>query len=145
MTLHAVRWSCDRREVHRGSHMVLGVGTDLIEIARIEKSVARFGDHFLDRVFTSGEIAYCRQKKHAAESLAARFAAKEAGAKALGTGISRGITWKEIEVRRNPGERPTLHFSGRAAERAKQMGVKRLSLSLSHSRDVAFAVVIAED
>jgi len=125
--------------------MVLGVGTDLIEIARIEKSVARFGDHFLDRVFTSGEIAYCRQKKHAAESLAARFAAKEAGAKALGTGISRGITWKEIEVRRNPGERPTLHFSGRAAERAKQMGVKRLSLSLSHSRDVAFAVVIAED
>ena len=125
--------------------MVLGVGTDLIEIARIEKSVARFGDHFLDRVFTSGEIAYCRQKKHAAESLAARFAAKEAGAKALGTGISRGITWKEIEVRRNPGERPTLHLSGRAAERAKQMGVNRLSLSLSHSRDVAFAVVIAED
>jgi len=125
--------------------MVLGVGTDLIEIARIEKSVARFGDHFLDRVFTSGEIAYCRQKKHAAESLAARFAAKEAGAKALGTGISRGITWKEIEVRRNPGERPTLHLSGRAAERASQMGVNRLSLSLSHSRDVAFAVVIAED
>ena len=123
----------------------MGVGTDLIEIARIEKSVARFGDHFLDRVFTSGEIAYCRQKKHAAESLAARFAAKEAGAKALGTGISRGITWKEIEVRRNPGERPTLHLSGRAAERAKQMGVNRLSLSLSHSRDVAFAVVIAED
>jgi holo-[acyl-carrier protein] synthase len=123
----------------------LGVGTDLIEIARIEKSVARFGDHFLDRVFTAGEIAYCRQKKHAAESLAARFAAKEAGAKALGTGISRGITWKEIEVRREPGERPTLHLSGRASERAKQMGVKRLSLSLSHSRDVAFAVVIVED
>ena len=125
--------------------MVLGVGTDLIEIARIEKSVTRFGDHFLDRVFTPGEIAYCRQKKHAAESLAARFAAKEAGAKALGTGISRGIIWKEIEVRRNPGERPTLHLSGRAAERASQMGVNRLSLSLSHSRDVAFAVVIAED
>lgn len=125
--------------------MVLGIGTDLIEIARIEKSVAKFGDHFLHRVFTPGEIAYCYQKKHAAESLASRFAAKEAGAKALGTGISRGVTWKELEVRRNPGERPTLHLTGRAAELAKRMGIVRLSLSLSHSRELAFAVVIAEN
>lgn len=126
--------------------MVLGVGTDLIEIARIEESIAQFGERFLSRVFTAGEIAYCRtKKKNAAESFAARFAAKEAGAKALGTGISRGVSWKELEVRRDPGERPTLHLSGRAAERARAMGVQRLSLSLSHSRDVALAVVIAED
>lgn len=125
--------------------MVLGVGTDLIEISRIGVSVAQFGERFLHRIFTPIEIAYCQKKKNAAESYAARFAAKEAGAKALGTGISRGVSWKEFEVRREPGERPTLHLSGRAAERAFAMGVTRLSLSLSHSRDVALAVVIAED
>ncbi|WP_260706214.1 holo-ACP synthase [Edaphobacter flagellatus] len=126
--------------------MVLGVGTDLIEIRRIEESIAQFGERFLNRVFTAGEIAYCQaKKKGAAESFAARFAAKEAGAKALGTGISRGVRWKELEVRRQPGERPTLHLSGRAAELANKMGLRRLSLSLSHSRDVALAVVIAED
>lgn len=125
--------------------MVLGVGTDLIEISRIAESISQFGERFLDRVFTPVEIAYCRQKKHAAESFAARFAAKEAGAKALGTGISRGISWKELEVRREPGERPTLHLSGRAQDLAAGMGVRRLSLSLSHSRNVALAVVIAED
>jgi holo-[acyl-carrier protein] synthase len=124
--------------------MVLGIGTDLTEIKRIEQSVARFGDRFLERVFTPGEIAYCLQKKASAESFAARFAAKEAGAKALGTGISRGISWREIEVRRQPGERPTLHLSGRAAERAARMGVTRTSLSLTHSRELAMAVVIME-
>lgn len=125
--------------------MILGVGTDMIEINRIERSIEQFGDRFLHRIFTAEEIAYCQlKKKHAAESFAARFAAKEAGAKALGTGISRGITWKEIEVRRKPGERPTLHFSGRALNRAERMGVTGLSLSLTHSRDHALAVVIAE-
>src|SRR5580698_334300 len=103
--------------------MVLGLGTDLIETKRVQESIDRFGERFLERVFTAGEIAYCLRKKNAAESLAARFAAKEAGAKALGTGISRGISWKEIEVRREMGKRPTLHWSGRAAERAKAMGV----------------------
>lgn len=126
--------------------MVLGLGTDLIEIARIKESIERHGDRFLHKVFTEGEIAYCLIKKiNSAESFAARFAAKEAGAKALGTGISRGVSWKELEVRREPGERPTLHLSGRAAERAAQMGVRILSLSLTHSRDVAMAVVVAED
>jgi len=126
--------------------MVLGLGTDLIEISRIEESIAQFGERFLQRIFTPGEIAYCQQKKKtSAESFAARFAAKEAGAKALGTGISRGVSWKEIEVRRLPGERPTLHLSGRAAERAASMGVRNLSLSLSHGRDLAIAVVVAED
>jgi len=126
--------------------MVLGVGTDMMEIARIGASVERYGEQFLQRVFTVGEIAYCRRKKrNAAESFAARFAAKEAGAKALGTGISQGISWREIEVLREPGGRPLLEFSGRAAERARAMGVKRASLSLTHSRDVAMAVVILED
>jgi holo-[acyl-carrier protein] synthase len=125
--------------------MVLGLGTDLIEIERIQQSLDRFGERFTRKVFTEGEIAYCERKKHAAESFASRFAAKEATAKALGTGISRGIQWKEIEVRREPGERPTLHLSGRAAERAAMMGVRNLQLSLTHSRDVAMAVVVAEN
>lgn len=125
--------------------MILGIGTDMIEISRIERSIEQFGERFLDRVFTPGEIAYCQQKKkHAGESFAARFAAKEAGAKALGTGISRGITWKEIEVRRKPGGPPTLHLAGRALKRADQLGIARISLSLTHGRDLAMAVVIAE-
>jgi len=125
--------------------MVIGLGTDLIEIERIEHSVARFGERFLERVFTPGEIAYCQAKKGSAESFAARFAAKEAGAKALGTGISRGVSWKEFEVKRKPGQRPELHLSGRAAEIARELGVKRMSLSLTHSRQMSMAVVVAED
>jgi len=126
--------------------MVLGLGTDLIEIERVQASIDRFGDRFLERLFTPGEIAFClRKKSRAAESFAARFAAKEAGAKALGTGISRGVGWKEIEVRREAGERPTLHLSGRASERAAAMGVRRLQLSLTHSKALALAVVVAED
>ena len=125
--------------------MVIGVGTDLMENARIERSIARFGEAFLKRVFTPGEVAYCQARKNFAESFAARFAAKEAGAKALGTGISRGVSWREFEVRRKPGQRPELYLSGRAQEIARALGVKRLSLSLTHSRDFAMAVVIAED
>jgi holo-[acyl-carrier protein] synthase len=126
--------------------MVLGVGTDLMETKRIEESIERFGDRFLERVFTAAEIAYCqRKKKNAAESFAARFAAKEAGAKALGTGISRGVTWKEFEVRREASGQPTLHLSGRAAELAGAMGVRRMQLSLTHSRELAMAVVVVED
>jgi holo-[acyl-carrier protein] synthase len=125
--------------------MILGLGTDLIEIERVQQSLARFGQRFMERVFTEGEIAYCKQKKHSAESFAARFAAKEAAAKALGTGIAHGISWREIEVRRNPGERPTLHLMGRAAERADSMGVRHLQLSLTHNNSVAMAVVVAEN
>jgi holo-[acyl-carrier protein] synthase len=125
--------------------MVVGLGTDLIEIVRIQASIDRYGEQFLRRVFTEGEIVYCmRKKRNAAESFAARFAAKEAGAKALGTGISQGVSWREIEVRRAQGQRPELEFSGRAAERAKAMGVRGISLSLTHSRDVAMAMVVLE-
>jgi holo-[acyl-carrier protein] synthase len=125
--------------------MVLGLGTDLIETGRVQQSIDRFGDRFLERIFSPGEIAYCKRKKNAAESFAARFAAKEAGAKALGTGISRGVTWKEFEVKREASGKPSLHLSGRAAELAAAMGVKRIQLSLTHSRELALAVVVVED
>ena len=125
--------------------MVLGLGSDLIEIARIKASIDRFGDRFLQRVFSAGEIAYCQRKKNAAESFAARFAAKEAGAKALGTGISHGIAWPEIEVKREASGRPTLHWRGRALDRATALGVRRTSITLTHSRDMAMAVVVVED
>ncbi len=125
--------------------MIVGTGTDLTEIARIEETVARHGERFLQRIYTSGEIAYCQRKRHTSgESFAARFAAKEAGAKALGTGIAKGVAWHEIEVAHLPGGRPTLIFHGRAAERAAQMGVTAAHLSLSHGRDLAIAVVILE-
>src|ERR1700727_1670112 len=103
--------------------MLVGTGIDIIEIDRIQTSIDRFGERFLGRIFTAGEIEYCMRKKKAAESFAARFAAKEAGAKALGTGISRGVSWKEFEVRREASGRPTLHLSGRAAELAEAIGV----------------------
>lgn len=124
--------------------MIVGMGTDLIEIARVAASVERFGGRFLGRVFTAGERAYCDRKKNAAESYAARFAAKEAGAKALGTGISRGVSWLEFEVQRAPGQRPYLVMSGRAAELAAELGVSGISLSLTHTRELAMAVVILE-
>ncbi len=116
-----------------------------MEIERIAQSMQRFGERFLHRVFTYREILYCQQKKNAAESFAARFAAKEAGAKALGTGISQGVGWLELEVARQPGGRPTLELSGRAAQRAREMGVATVSLSLTHSKNLALAVVVMED
>jgi holo-[acyl-carrier protein] synthase len=124
--------------------MVLGLGTDLIETKRVQESMERFGERFLERIFTVGEIAYCMRKKNAAESFAARFAAKEAGAKALGTGISRGVSWKDFEVKRETSGKPTLHLSGRAAELAAMMGIQRVQLSLTHSRELAMAVVLVE-
>ena len=125
--------------------MLVGTGIDLTEIPRIRESIARYGDRFLDRIYTPQEKAYClRKKKNAAESFAARFAAKEAAAKALGTGISHGVTWLEIEVTREPGGRPGLLFSGRAAERAAHMGVTHIALSLTHTGELAMASVALE-
>ena len=125
--------------------MIVGTGSDLMEIERVRRSLERFGERFLNRVYTPAEVEYCRRKVHnAAESFAARFAAKEAAAKALGTGIAQGVAWTEIEVVRSPGQRPTLRFSGRAAERADRMGVRQAHLTLSHSREVALAMVVLE-
>jgi len=125
--------------------MIVGTGIDLMEIGRIRQSHARHGERFLNHVFTEDEQRYCLRKKNSAESLTARFAAKEAAAKALGTGISRGVSWLEIEVVRQPGEAPTIHFHGRAAERAAKLGAARASLSISHCRDFSIAQVILED
>jgi holo-[acyl-carrier protein] synthase len=124
--------------------MLVGTGIDLTEIHRIQKSIARFGDRFLDRIYTPREKAYCLRKRNAAESFAARFAAKEAAAKALGTGISYGVTWLEIEVTRAPGGRPGLTFHGRAAQLAKRLGVVHAALSLTHTNDLAMASVALE-
>lgn len=125
--------------------MILGSGIDLIEIARIQQSLERYGQRFLDRVYTPAEQAFCLRKRKAAESLAARFAAKEAAAKALGTGIARGVNWLEIEVVRERGERPTLRFHGRAREIAAHLGVAHGALSITHSADLAMASVVLED
>jgi holo-[acyl-carrier protein] synthase len=124
--------------------MLIGTGVDLIEVERIAHSIERFGERFLRRVYTDHEIAYCNRKRISAESFAARFAAKEAGAKALGTGISRGVTWNEFQVARNPGGRPVLELRGRAAELAKELGVRAISLSLTHTGSLAMATVIME-
>lgn len=125
--------------------MIVGSGIDLVEIHRIQQSLDRFGPRFLNKVYTSAEQAYCLRKRNAAESLAARFAAKEAGAKALGTGISRGVTWLEIEVVRELSGRPTLRFLGRAAEMARRVNARRAALSITHSKDLAMASVVLED
>jgi holo-[acyl-carrier protein] synthase len=125
--------------------MIVGSGIDLVEIARIQLSMDRYGHRFLDRVYTAAEKEYCLRKRNAAESLAARFAAKEAGAKALGTGISQGVGWLEIEVVREPGGRPSLQFHGRAAQRAERMGVRNATLSLTHTDALAMASVVLED
>ena len=124
--------------------MIVGTGVDIAEVHRIAAAVKRFGDRFLKRVFTAEEVRYCLGKTNTAERLAARFAAKEAGMKAIGTGLRHGITWHDVEVVRFPGQRPVLKFSGKAAEFAARLGCKRTHLSLSHTADQAIAHVILE-
>src|SRR5579863_412549 len=124
--------------------MIVGTGIDIVEVPRIQDSTERFGQRFLDRIFTSTEQAYCLRKRNSAESLAARFAAKEAGAKALGTGISHGVNWLEIEVVREPSGRPTIAFHGRAREMAVRLGAKSAALSLTHTGSLAMASVVLE-
>lgn len=125
--------------------MILGIGTDLAEVERIRKSVLQFGDRFLTRIYTTHERAYALKKANANERLAARFAAKEAGMKALGTGWSRGVGWQNFEVVNERSGRPTLRLGGNALKIAEAMGVKRVSISLTHTAQIAFAVVILED
>jgi holo-[acyl-carrier protein] synthase len=124
--------------------MIVGTGIDIAEVPRIAESIARFGERFLHRVFTEGEIKYCDAKANRAERYAARFAAKEAAMKALGTGWNHGVRWRDIEVRRQPGGRPTLAFYGKAAEFAAKLGATNIALSLTHTEDQAFAQVILE-
>ena len=124
--------------------MVVGLGIDLTEVERIQAALDRFGERFLGRVFTEPERRYCAGKRFPAQHLAGRFAAKEAAAKALGTGLSRGVGWQEFEVVREAGRPPALALSGRALDRADVLGVTRISLSLTHTDQYATAVVIFE-
>ena len=126
------------------NNMIIGSGIDLVEIGRIRRSIDRYGSRFLNRVYTKAEQAYCLRKRNAAESFAARFAAKEAGAKALGTGISYGVNWLEFEVVREPSGRPSLRFHGRAEQIAKRMGFSTVALSLTHTAELASASVVLE-
>jgi holo-[acyl-carrier protein] synthase len=125
---------------------IVGTGIDITEVARIAASIERFGERFLKRVYTANEIAYCQRKKRGAnESFAARFAAKEAAMKAIGTGLRRGVTWQDVEVGREPGGRPTIIFHRKAAEFAAKLGMNRAALSITHTEHEAIAQVILED
>jgi holo-[acyl-carrier protein] synthase len=124
--------------------MIVGTGIDVAEVGRIAESIERFGLRFIRRVFTEGEIRYCDSKANRAERYAARFAAKEAAMKALGTGWNHGVRWRDVEVSREPGCRPTIQFHGKAAEFAARLNTKNISLSLSHTREQAIASVILE-
>jgi holo-[acyl-carrier protein] synthase len=123
--------------------MKIECGVDLVEIARIERAVSRLGERFLNRVFTAEERAYCRGR---GPQLAARFAAKEAVGKVLGTGLwNEGVAWQHIAVINDAGGKPYLVLTGEAALRAEQAGLKNWSISLSHSRGDAIAFVIASE
>jgi len=125
--------------------MIVGTGIDIAEVPRIRQSIARFGDRFLQRIYTAGEIRYCDSKANRVERYAARFAAKEAAMKALGTGWSHGVRWRDCEVVRMPGGRPTIAFHRPAGEVAARLGVKNAALSLSHTAEQAIAQVILEN
>jgi len=124
--------------------VILGTGIDLAEVARIREAVERYGRRFLERVFTAGEIAYVENKANRYERYAARFAAKEAGMKAIGTGWRRGVRWQDFEVRNRRSGRPELLLHGAAAEVARSLGVERIHLSLTHTESMAQAFVILE-
>jgi holo-[acyl-carrier protein] synthase len=120
---------------------IIGLGIDATDIARVAAMIEKYGDRFLAKVFTEGEIAYCRARRNAASSFAARFAAKEAAMKALGTGYSRGVFWTGIEVFRRGGP-PQLRFHAGAAARFAAMGATGSLLTLTHAQDLAIAHVM---
>jgi holo-[acyl-carrier protein] synthase len=123
---------------------VLGIGVDLVENARIEHSLERFGERFLRRVFTAGEIEYSQSMKYPARHLAARFAAKEAVSKAFGTGIGKAMGWKDIDVHRKPSGEPFLVLEGGAKKLADDRGVTAIWITLSHTEHHAMAMVVLE-
>lgn len=125
--------------------MIVGTGIDIAEVPRIAEVIARYGDRFLRKIFTEGEIRYCSSKANRVERFAARFAAKEAAMKALGTGWNHGVRFRDVEVSRQPGKRPTITFHGKAAEFAAKLGAQNIALSLSHTAEQAIAQVILEN
>ena len=123
---------------------VIGIGVDLVECARIQHSLDRFGDRFLRRVFTEGEISYATSMKFPARHLAARFAAKEAVSKAFGTGIGSNMGWRDIDVHKKPSGEPFLVLTGGAEELAKMHGVTKALITLSHTDQHAMAMIVLE-
>ncbi len=124
--------------------MILGMGVDLAEVSRIRNAIARHGDRFVARIYTPAEIAYVERKANRFERYAGRFAAKEAGMKAIGTGWTHGVRWRDFEVTNLPSGRPTLRLHGAAARIAAELGVKAISLSITHTAETGMAVVILE-
>jgi holo-[acyl-carrier protein] synthase len=125
--------------------LIVGLGVDIAEVQRIQAAIERHGQPFLRRVFTPSEIAYCERFKNKFERYAGRFAAKEAAMKALGTGWRRGIRWVDLEIVREQSGRPSMALAGEAAKIAAHLGVKRISLSITHTEAQALAQVIFED
>jgi holo-[acyl-carrier protein] synthase len=125
--------------------MIVGTGVDLAEVPRIKASIQRFGARFTERIYTPAEIAYVERKANRYERYAARFAAKEAGMKAIGTGWSYGVRWQDFEVANLPSGKPTLRFHGVAAQIADKLGVRNVSLSITHTAELGMAHVILED
>jgi holo-[acyl-carrier protein] synthase len=124
--------------------MIVGTGVDILETSRIEEALQKHGERFAKRVCTLAEIAYCGKFKNQAERLAARFAAKEAAFKALGTGWGEGVRWVDVEITHSPSGKPELILRGRAEEIARRMGVTRTAVSISHSDRYVVAQVIFE-
>lgn len=122
--------------------MIKGLGIDLVEIERIKNIVDKWGEHFLNKIFTSAEIEYCQGKSASYQHFAARFAAKEAAVKMLGK--TRGVGWKDIEVKRNVSGRPYLLLKNKAKLIADQMGIDKLHITISHERKMTVAQVIGE-
>jgi len=125
--------------------MIVGTGVDLAEVPRIRASIERFGARFIERIYTPAEIAYVERKANRWERYAARFAAKEAGMKAIGTGWRHGVTWQDFEVANLPSGKPTLRLHGVAARVAEKLGVRNVSLSITHTAELGMAHVILED
>ena len=124
--------------------MIVGLGIDVVEVGRIAKARQRWGERFLRRVFTDGELGTCLPSAHCDQRLASRFAAKEAALKALGTGLALGARWLDVEVVKGERGEPSLRLWGAAKDRLGDVTGRRVSLSLTHSGDVAAAVVIIE-
>ncbi len=120
---------------------IIGLGLDATEIARIASTIKQYGDRFTSRIFTEGEIAYCTRKRDAASSFAARFAAKEAAMKALGTGHSQGVLWRDVEVVRRHGP-PQLRFHGGALARFTSMGATGSLMTITHAKELAIVHVM---
>ena len=126
--------------------MIVGSGVDLAEVPRIRKAIERFGERFITRIYTPLEIDYVERRGASRfERFAARFAAKEAGMKAIGTGWRHGVRWLDFEVANLPSGKPTLLFHGVAASFAERLGVRNVSLSLTHTAETGMAIVIIEN